>query len=63
MEKMIQVIDSREVAEMLKREHKNVLRDITRYKNQLSQLKIEPSDFLLIHFMKLSVVKNIRVIK
>jgi len=41
-------LDSREVAEMVGKEHKNLLRDIAVYtKNMMdsSQLKVEPSDF------------------
>ena len=51
-----QTLSSMEVAEMVEKEHKNLLRDIRRYTKQLSesnsvlatetgQLKIEPSDF------------------
>ena len=38
-------IDSREVAEMIGKEHKNLMRDIRGYKGELGELKIEPSDF------------------
>lgn len=38
-------IDSREVAEMVGKTHKMLLRDIRRYTEQLGQSKIEPSDF------------------
>ena len=49
-----QTLDSREVAEMLGKEHKNLVRDIRSYVEELSllqneesdsRLKIEPSDF------------------
>lgn len=40
-----QYIDSREVAEMVGKEHKNLMRDVRSYVNELGQLKIEPSDF------------------
>lgn len=46
MEKQIeQTLDSREIAEMVEKEHKNLVRDIRRYIVQLGQSKIEPSDF------------------
>lgn len=40
-----QTLDSREVAEMIGKEHKNLVRDIRRYISQFGELKIEPSDF------------------
>ena len=58
-----QTLDSREVAEMLGKEHKNLVRDIRSYVEELSllkiqesdsRLKIEPSDF----FQKSSYVKR-----
>lgn len=45
MEKVEQTLDSREVAEMTNKEHKNLLRDINRYVNQFNELNIEPVDF------------------
>ena len=47
------VVDSRQVAEMTGKEHKNLLRDIAGYietmtkSDKISQLKIEPSDFFI----------------
>lgn len=38
-------IDSREVAEMVGKEHKNIIRDIRGYVDELGELKIEPTDF------------------
>lgn len=38
-------LDSREVAEMVRKEHKNVLRDIRGYYEELGQLNFEPTDF------------------
>lgn len=38
-------IDSREVAEMVGKEHKNIIRDIRGYAKELGELKIEPTDF------------------
>lgn len=38
-------IDSREVAEMVGKEHKNIIRDIRGYLEEFSQLNFEPSDF------------------
>lgn len=38
--KKIVTLDSREVAKMLKKEHKNLLRDITRYINYFNGSKI-----------------------
>lgn len=49
----VDVIDSRQVAEMVGKEHKNLLRDISGYietmakSDKISQLKIEPSDFFI----------------
>ena len=46
MQKQIeQVLDSREVAEMVGKEHKNLMRDVRSYIEKLGQLKIEPSQF------------------
>lgn len=50
---VIEVVDSRQVAEMIGKEHKNLLRDIAGYietmtkSDKSSQLKIEPSDFFI----------------
>jgi phage regulatory protein, rha family len=38
-------ITSIEVADMIGKEHKNILRDIRGYSEELGELKIEPSDF------------------
>lgn len=40
-----QILDSREVAQMVGKEHKNLVRDIRRYCEQLAETKIEPGDF------------------
>ena len=40
-------LDSREVAEMVRKEHKNVLRDIRGYYEELGQLNFEPTDFFV----------------
>lgn len=40
-----QTLDSHEVAEMVEKEHKKLLRDIRRYINQLNQSNIGPVDF------------------
>lgn len=45
MEKIEQTLDSREVAEMVEKGHKELLRDIRRYCEQLSQSKIALPDF------------------
>ncbi len=50
-----EVVDSREVAEMIEKQHKNLLRDITGYieimnrakEDGFTELKIEPSDFFI----------------
>lgn len=46
----VDVVDSREVAELVEKQHKNLLRDIDGYietmKNS-TELKIEPSDFFI----------------
>lgn len=41
------VVDSRQVADMVEKEHKNLLRDIKQYIEYLGELKIEPSDFFI----------------
>ncbi len=46
MQKQIeQTLDSREVAEMVGKQHKNLLADVRGYIEELGQLKIQPSDF------------------
>lgn len=45
MNKLQQKLDSREVAEMVGKEHKNIIRDIRGYSEEFSQLNFEPSDF------------------
>lgn len=45
MNKLQQKLDSREVAEMVGKEHKNIIRDIRVYVSELDGLKIEPTDF------------------
>lgn len=45
MKKIEQALDSREVAEMIGKEHNMMLRDIRRYSEQLGQSKIAQSDF------------------
>lgn len=42
-----QKITSMEVAEMVGKEHKNIIRDIRTYVSELGELKIEPSDFFV----------------
>ena len=45
MKQLEQRLDSREVAEMVGKEHKNIIRDIRGYVRELGELKIEPTDF------------------
>lgn len=45
MQQIEQALDSREVAEMVGKEHKNLMRDVRSYVEELGQLKIEPSNF------------------
>ena len=40
-----QTLDSREVAEMVGKQHKNLLADVRGYVAELTELKIQPSDF------------------
>jgi phage regulator Rha-like protein len=40
-----QTISSLEVTDMVEKQHKNLLRDITKYNEELNQLKIEPVEF------------------
>lgn len=43
----VQTIKSLEVAEMVEKEHKNLIRDIRRYCERLAEGKIEPGDFFI----------------
>lgn len=45
MQKIEQILSSIEVAEMVNKEHKMLLRDLRRYTTQLNQCKIAPVDF------------------
>lgn len=45
MSNLEQKLDSREVAEMVRKEHKNIIRDIRGYVKELGELKIEPTNF------------------
>lgn len=45
MNQIEQTLDSREVAEMVGKEHKNLMRDVRSYVKELGELKIEPTDF------------------
>lgn len=45
MEKIEQTLDSREVAEMVEKEHSKLLRDIHRYEKQFAEAKIGLGDF------------------
>lgn len=45
MNELEQRLDSREVAEMVGKEHKNIIRDIRGYVKELGELKIEPTNF------------------
>lgn len=47
MKQLEQRLDSREVAEMVGKEHKNIIRDIRGYLGEFSQLNLEPSDFFI----------------
>lgn len=43
----VQYIDSREVAEIVEKKHKNLLADITRYSKELNQLNFQPIEFFI----------------
>lgn len=45
MIKIEQTLDSREVAEMVNKRHTDMIRDIRRYSEQLTESKIALSDF------------------
>lgn len=45
MEKIEETLESREVAAMIAKEHKMLMRDIRRYENQLAECKIVPGAF------------------
>ena len=47
MKKLETTLTSMEVAEMIGKDHKNLVRDIRKYVRELSQLNIEPSDFFV----------------
>lgn len=47
MKKLGTTLTSMEVAEMIGKDHKNLVRDIRKYVKELSQLNIEPSDFFI----------------
>lgn len=43
----MQYMDSREVAEIVEKEHKNIVRDIKRYSEELAKLNFELSEFFI----------------
>ena len=43
----VHYIDSRDVAKIVEKEHKNLIRDIKRYYKELNQLNFEPVDFFI----------------
>lgn len=45
MNQIEQTLDSREVAEMVGKQHKNLLADVRGYVKELGELKIQPTDF------------------
>ena len=45
MKQLEQKLDSREMAEMINKQHKNLIRDIKGYVEELGKLKIEPTEF------------------
>lgn len=45
MKQIEQTLDSREVAEMVGKQHKNLLEDVQGYVKELGELKIQPTDF------------------
>ncbi|MBP2657475.1 MAG: phage regulatory protein, rha family [Firmicutes bacterium] len=45
MKKLEQTLTSLEVAGMVGKEHKNLIRDVRSYAEELRELKIEPSEF------------------
>lgn len=56
-----ETLDSREVAEMVEKQHKNLLRDINGYIENMKQgteLKIEPSEFLSPVLIPIALVGN-----
>ena len=40
-------LDSREVAEMVEKQHKNLMRDIKRYLSDFNELNIEPVEVVV----------------
>lgn len=45
MKEIMQTLTSLEVAEMIGKQHKNIVRDVRNYITELAELKIEPGDF------------------
>lgn len=43
----VRYLDSREVAKIVEKEHKNLIRDITRYSKEITKLNFELSDFFI----------------
>ena len=43
----ILVVESREVAKMLEKEHKNLLRDIRKYEEILTSSNLSPTEFFI----------------
>ncbi len=48
MTELEQTLDSREVAEMVRKEHKGLLRDLRRYDKQMTECNLAPSEFFRI---------------
>lgn len=46
MHEIEQTLDSREVADMVEKEHKTLLRDLRRYITQFNQCNLAPVEFL-----------------
>lgn len=47
MNQIEQSLTSMEVADMVGKDHKNLLRDLKKYASELAELKIEPGDFFI----------------
>ena len=58
MQNETQTIDSREVAEMVEKEHSNLMKDIRRYIEQSAEVKIDLGDFFQESSIRMPITKK-----
>lgn len=56
----VQYIDSREVAGIVEKNHKNLMRDIVRYSKELTQLNFEPNEYFVESLYKDSTGRTLK---